>query len=398
MLTTAEALEQVLAAMPELAAEAAEVSAATGRILRQTVVAERDQPPFDRVMMDGIALAYADLAAGTTSFPIQCTQMAGEPAQHLEAGKAIEIMTGASLPVGADCIVPVERITVDHGVASLEDGYEPEKRQFIHPRASDHAQGSELLVPGKRISPLDIAVITSAGLTEVAVSRAPVIRIISTGDELVPAGKRIEPHQVRLSNGPAMQALLEKLGYTDCEHDHLVDERDVLKEWIAVHLDAADVIILSGGVSMGKADYVPEVLAELGVEVIFHRISQRPGKPMWFGRGPDGQSVFALPGNPVSALVCCRQYVIPALAKASLAATQAPEFASLASDVTFKPDLTCFQPVRLISNAAGQVLAMPVKTNTSGDFTALSATDGYVELAREQSEFPAGTPVFLHRW
>ena len=398
MLNTAEALEKILAAMPELAAEAAAVSSATGRILRQSVVAERDQPPFDRVMMDGIALAHADLAAGATSFPIQCTQMAGEPASTLRPGEAIEIMTGASLPSGADCIVPVERITIDDGTATLEDGYEVEERQFIHPRASDHARGSELLVPGKRISPLDIAVITSAGLTEVAVSRAPVIRIISTGDELVPAGESIEPHQIRMSNGPAMQALLEKHGYTDCEHDHLVDERRVLKEWISVHLDAADVIILSGGVSMGKADYVPEVLAELGVTVVFHRISQRPGKPMWFGTGPDGQSVFALPGNPVSALVCCRQYVIPALAKASMAATQAPEFASLASDVTFNPDLTCFQPVRLISNAAGQVLAMPVKTNTSGDFTALSATDGYIELPREKSDFPAGTPVFLHRW
>jgi molybdopterin molybdotransferase len=398
VLTTAEALEKVLAAMPELAAEAADIAAATGRILRQTVVAERDQPPFDRVMMDGIAIAHADLEAGTTSFPVQCTQMAGEPATQLETGKAIEIMTGASLPVGADCIVPVERITVDGGVAVLEDGYVAELRQFIHPRASDHARGSELLAPGKRISPLDIAVITSAGLTEVAVSRDPVIRIISTGDELIPAGESIEPHQIRMSNGPAMRALLAVHGYTDCEHDHLVDERDVLKEWIAVHLDAADVIILSGGVSMGKADYVPEVLAELGVEVIFHKISQRPGKPMWFGKGPDGQSVFALPGNPVSALVCCRQYVIPALAKASLAAARAPEFASLAGDVTFKPDLTCFQPVRLLSNAAGQVLAMPVMTNTSGDFTALSATDGYVELPREQSYFPVGTPVFLHRW
>ena len=224
MLTTAEALEKVLAAMPELAAEAAEVSAATGRILRQTVVAERDQPPFDRVMMDGIALAHADLAAGTTSFPIQCTQMAGEAAMHLEAGKAIEIMTGASLPTGADCIVPVERITVHRGVAVLEDGYVAELRQFIHPRASDHARGSELLVPGKRISPLDIAVITSAGLTEVAVSREPAIRIISTGDELIPAGENIEPHQVRLSNGPAMRALLEEHGYTDCEHDHLTGE------------------------------------------------------------------------------------------------------------------------------------------------------------------------------
>lgn len=398
MLTTAEALEQILASMPELAAEAADVSAATGRILRQSVVAERDQPPFDRVMMDGIALAHADFAAGAKSLPIQGTQMAGEPAVTLEPGKAIEIMTGASLPVGADCIVPVERITVDAGVAVLEEGYTAELRQFIHPRASDHAEGSELLTPGKRISPLDIAVISSAGLTEVAVSRIPTIRIISTGDELVPAGERIEPHQIRMSNGPAMQAMLKRHGYPDCEHDHLVDEREVLKEWIAVHLDSADVIILSGGVSMGKADYVPEVLAELGVEVSFHKISQRPGKPMWFGKGPDGQVVFALPGNPVSALVCCRQYVIPALAKASRAVDQAPEFASLAGDVTFNPNLTCFQPVSLISNAAGQVLAMPVKTNTSGDFAALSATDGYVELPQEQSHFPAGTPVFLHRW
>jgi molybdopterin molybdotransferase len=119
---------------------------------------------------------------------------------------------------------------------------------------------------------------------------------------------------------------------------------------------------------------------------------------MWFGTGPRGQAVFALPGNPVSALVCCRQYVIPALERASTAVPEPPEFASLASDITFKPELTCFQPVKLVSSAAGQILAVPVKTNTSGDFTALSATDGYVELVREQSHFPAGTPVFLHRW
>jgi molybdopterin molybdotransferase len=158
------------------------------------------------------------------------------------------------------------------------------------------------------------------------------------------------------------------------------------------------VLILVGGVSMGKADYVPDVLAELGVEVIFHKVSQRPGKPMWFGMAPGNKAVFALPGNPVSALVCCRQYVIPALEKASLAAARPPELASLASDVTFKPNLTCFQPVKLASNAAGQAIAIPVKTNTSGDFTALSDTDGYVELPLEETLFPAGTPVFVHRW
>jgi len=398
VLTIAEALDRVLAAMPELAIESIALRAAEGRVLRQVVKAERDQPPFDRVMMDGVAIAHEDFTNGARQFPVQSTQMAGDAAVELEPGKCVEIMTGASLPVNADCIIPIERISTGDGVATLEDGYEAEAQQFIHPRASDHTAGSQLLVPGRRISPMDIAVIASAGLTHVDVSRSPTVRVISTGNELVAAGEAIEPHQVRLSNGPAIQALLAQHGYPDCEHDHLVDERPLLRERIATHLDEADVVILSGGVSMGKADYVPEVLDELGVRVKFHKISQRPGKPMWFGSGPDGQAVFALPGNPVSALVCCRQYVIPALAKASARTAETPEFASLASDVTFKPELTCFQPVRLVSSTAGQVLAIPVKTNTSGDFTALSGTDGYVELPMEQTLFQAGTPVFLHRW
>ena len=398
MLAAAEALDRILAAMQELPAATIAVNAANGQVLRQVVEAERDQPPFDRVMMDGLAIRHADYANGARKFPIQCVQMAGDAAAELEPGSGIEIMTGASLPVHADCIVPVERISVSDGSASLESGYEVKERQFVHPRASDHTAGSQLLVSGKRVSPMDVAVIASAGLTHVDVSRSPIVRVISTGNELVAAGEAIQPHQVRLSNGPAIQALLAQHGCADCDHDHLPDERDILSERIAAHLQAADVLILSGGVSMGKADYVPEVLAELGVKVNFHRISQRPGKPMWFGSGPDGQAVFALPGNPVSALVCCRQYVIPALAKAAAETPRPPDFASLAADVTFNPELTCFQPVRLISNAAGQVLAMPVKTNTSGDFTALSGTDGYVELPLEQSHFPAGTPVILHRW
>ncbi len=398
MLTTAEATAAILGAMPEYPSVGIPVEKATGCILRQAVLAERDQPPFDRVMMDGIAVRYADFSEGIREFPVQAMQAAGDEALSLEEGRCIEIMTGASLPESADCIIPVERISLEDKVARVEAGYAAEQRQFIHPRASDHAEGTKLLSPGKRITPMDIAVIASCGLTELEVSRRPGIRIISTGNELVAAGEPVAPHQIRLSNGPAIQALLKQHGFEECAQDHIVDEVDELRARIAKHLDEADVLILSGGVSMGKADYVPEVLAELGVKVVFHRISQRPGKPMWFGMGPEKQAVFALPGNPVSALVCCRQYVIPALQKASLATAPAPEFASLAADVTFKPELTCFQPVRLVSNAAGQVLAMPVKTNTSGDFTALAGTDGYVELARELSHFPAGTAVFLHRW
>lgn len=398
MLTTAEALDAILAVAKAFPTETVAAEDSTGRVLQQIVRAERDQPPFDRVTMDGIAFAWSDYDAGLRSFPIQAVQAAGDEVLTLEDGHCIEIMTGAALPRDANCIVPVERITVVDGAAEIEADYAVKKDRFIHQRGSDYAKGAHLLTPGKRISPLDIAVIASCGETKVAVAKDPVIRIISTGNELVAAGESIEPHQIRMSNGPAVLSLLASHGHERCEHDHIVDDVDTLRNRLAKHLAEAEVLILSGGVSMGKADYVPEVLADLGVEVVFHKISQRPGKPMWFGIGPDGQVVFALPGNPVSALVCCRQYVIPALHKASGVTEKPPEFAALASNVSFKPALTCFQPVKLISGAAGQTLAIPVKTNTSGDFAALSATDGYVELPKDQTNFPAGTAVFLHRW
>jgi molybdopterin molybdotransferase len=398
MLTTVEATSAIRRAIQGFDTEQVSLERAIGRVLRQSVQAERDQPPFDRVMMDGIAIRYADYHGGTSTFPIQSTQMAGDPAHSLGAAKAIEIMTGAALPEGADCIVPVERITVTDGIAEIETGYETVAGRFVHARASDHTQGTELLRPGLRIAAADIAIIAAAGLPKVTVSKLPAIRVISTGNELVPAGTAIEPHQVRMSNGAAVIAMLNQHGYTNCEHDHLIDDVAVLRERIAGHLAAADVLILSGGVSMGKADYVPQVLEELGVEIVFHKVSQRPGLPMWFGIGPEKQAVFALPGNPVSTLVCCRQYVIPALADASGAAPRNPEFAALAQDVAFKPKLTCFLPTRLVSNAAGTLLALPVQTNTSGDFAALTGTDGYVELALGQTHFETGTTVPLHRW
>lgn len=398
MLTTAEALKAVLDATPTLPAVRVAAADASGRVLRQLVRAERDQPPFDRVMMDGIAFAWSDYQGGMRRFPIQAMQAAGDPVLTLDDGRCIEVMTGAAMPTNADCIVPVERITIADGVAEIESDYEVSKDRYVHSRGSDYATGAYMLRPGKRVSPLDIAIIASCGETEVDVSTDPVIRIVSTGNELVAAGEPIEPQQIRMSNGPAILALLESHGYRRTRHTLVGDDIDALRGQLSAYLGETDVLVLSGGVSMGKADFVPQVLAELGVEVVFHKVSQRPGKPMWFGKGPQQQMVFALPGNPVSALVCCRQYLIPALARASAADETPPEFAALAARIVFPTDLTCFQPVKLISSAAGQTLAMPVKTNTSGDFASLSATDGYVELSKEQSEFAAGTPVFLHRW
>jgi molybdopterin molybdotransferase len=307
-------------------------------------------------------------------------------------------MTGAVLPNGTDCVIPVERISIEDGAAILEAGYTPQQHQFIHPQGSDHEKGHEILRPGDRISPMDVAIIASCGLETVEVGRQPSIRVISTGNELIAPGEPIEDHQVRLSNGPALVAMLTAQGFADTAHEHLVDDPGILEARLDRLLSTSDVLILSGGVSMGKADYVPGVLRSLGVEVIFHKISQRPGKPMWYGKGPGGQAVFALPGNPVSTLVCCRHYVLPALLAASGRPAALPDTARLSEEVAFKADLTCFMPVRLSSADGGIVTATPVPTNTSGDFAALSGTDGYVELVKEQSEFPAGTVVPLHRW
>lgn len=399
MLDTAAASAAIAGSIHQLKVESVGLDEAVGRILRQSVTAERDQPPFDRVTMDGIAACFDAFDAGRRDFTIEGTQHAGDPVQTLtsDAG-CIEIMTGGVLPKGTDCIIPVERISVSDGVATVASDYAAKRNQFVHPQGSDHVCDHEVLKPGSRISPMDIAIIASCGLESVAVSRQPSIRVISTGNELVPPGSPIESHQIRLSNGPALVAMLTDQGFVDTAHEHLIDEPTVLEIRIANLLRESDVLILSGGVSMGKADYVPQVLEKLGVKLVFHKISQRPGKPMWFGIGPDKQVVFALPGNPVSTLVCCRQYVLPALLMASGREPYPPETARLTEDVTFKADLTCFLPVRISVGGNGVINATPAPTNTSGDFAALSGTDGYVELARAQSEFAAGSALPLHRW
>ena len=399
MLSTAQATQVIAAAIPQFESEQVSLVAAAGRILRQDIQAERDQPPFDRVMMDGIAIQFASFAGGQRDFTVQGIQQAGDPVMTLEGGAhCIEIMTGAVMPEGADCVVPVERIQIEDGVAVVAADYQVEAGQFIHPQGSDHVQGSEVLQTGSRISPMDIAIIASCGLQEVAVSRLPVVRVVSTGNELVAAGQPIEPQQIRMSNGPALLAMLGAQGFANCNHDHLPDDLEVLQQKLRQHLRECDVLILSGGVSMGKADFVPQVLANLGVTLKFHKISQRPGKPMWFGIGPDEQVVFALPGNPVSALVCCRQYVLPAILQASGRRQRPSETAVLAEEVTFRPRLTCFLPVRVAGDINGRIVATPAPTNTSGDFTALSGTQGYVELALESEVFSKGAAVPLHRW
>jgi molybdopterin molybdotransferase len=375
------------------------IDAAQGEVLRQTVTAERDQPPFDRVTMDGIAIRHSAYAAGLRTFAVAGTQGAGGAAVTLPNEQScVVIMTGASLPAGADTVIPVERIARDGDTATVEPGYQPAAGQFIHRRASDHTEGATLLGPGITLGAPELAILTVGGSDAVTVSRRPAIAIISTGDELVDVGQPLGPTQIRASNDRAIAAALAHRGFLDCERRHLPDDPALLERELGQLLEEQDVLILTGGVSMGEFDYVPRVLQTLGMEVIFHKVLQRPGMPMWFGISPDGKPVFALPGNPVSSLVCLVRYVAPALV-AALGATPGPEpRVRLAQSVHFEPDLTYFLPVSLSYTMDGDCLAAPKPTNTSGDFVALGGTVGFVELPRGLVEFPTGYPARFFGW
>lgn len=372
---------------------------AGGEILREAVFAERDQPPFDRVTMDGFALRHRAIVAGRRSFTVIGTQAAGDPAMPVGTDQAcVWIMTGAALPADADTIVPVERTRRDGETITLEAGYAPVAGQFIHRSGSDHRAGSRLMAPGIRLGPPEMAVLTIGGHADVAVASRPSIAVVSTGDELVEVGEPVTTFKIRSSNDRAVVAVLAGAGFTQVTRQKLPDDPVVLQRELGSLLAQHDVLVLSGGVSLGEFDHVPRTLAALGVQVVFHKVRQRPGMPFWFGTGPAGQPVFALPGNPVSTLVCLTRYVIPALT-ASLGAAPPPAVrVPLATDVTFEPDLCWFLPVVLRHGDDGSLRAEPRPTNTSGDFVALAGTDGFVELPRGGKAFAAGYPARFWRW
>ncbi|GAJ27842.1 molybdopterin biosynthesis protein MoeA [Acidomonas methanolica NBRC 104435] len=394
-LGVAEAETLIRRTLRPLGTERVALGAAAGRILRETIAAERDQPPYDRVMMDGIALRHGAPAR----LPILGTQRAGMPALNLtDPSGCIETMTGAMCPAGADTIVPVERITRVDGVATLEPGYTPVPGQFIHRRGSDCRAGEALLSPGTRLSAPALAVLAGNGVAEVAVSRRPRLAILSTGDELVPVDGPVRDWEIRRSNEEAIAASLALHGFGEAERFWAPDDPDATMAVMTRALAERDVVILSGGVSMGDFDYVPQALEQLGVRRIFHRVAQRPGRPLWFGLGPQGQAVFALPGNPVSAMTCFTRYVLPALTAAEGATESRAVPLALAEDAPRLPDLTRFMPARLTHAASGQTLAHLLPVSTSGDFNHLGSTDGIVEIPPGDGAAPAGSAVTFHGW
>jgi molybdopterin molybdotransferase len=399
MLSPAEAealIQQHLTCLP---IESLPLPQCMGSVLRENVYAERDQPPFDRVAMDGIALDSNASRDGRRSFRLQGMQAAGDPPLRLSAGDAcIEVMTGAVLPQGCDAVVPVEQIERTDGQVSLRPGTDITGGQNVHRRGTDGRQGELLLKAGTLLRAPEIAVVASAGMSRVRVSSQPTVIVISTGNELVEPGEPILSHQVRRSNAYGVAAALRQRGFARVADDHLPDDFQILSERLTLHLHTHDVLILSGGVSMGRYDLVPKVLETLGVRLVFHRIAQRPGKPMWFGVAESGQSVFALPGNPVSTLVCLSRYVLPALYQAMGQTTPAVERIALAEAVEFKASMAYFLPVAVHYDDWGRPWAVPKPTHGSGDFTSLAGTDGFVELPPGPNVWPKGFVTRLYRW
>jgi molybdopterin molybdotransferase len=369
-----------------------------GAVLRENIYAERDQPPFDRVAMDGVALA-SQSSASNPSLRIQATQAAGDaPLTLAGPGQCIEVMTGAVLPGGCDCVVPVEEYTVVGGAVTFAPRTRLEAWRNVHRRGSDTRQGALLVAAGLKLRAPEIAIAASAGMARIRVSSQPMLAVISTGNELVEPGEPVLAHQIRRSNVYAIVSALREHGFQRVAEDHLRDDAAEMRERLHFHLETHDVLVLSGGVSAGRFDLVPSVLQELGVREVFHHVAQRPGKPLWFGVAPSGAAVFGLPGNPVSALVCYTRYVLPALLGSLGHSGQQAERIALGAAVKIGAPLTHFMPVKLEQDDWGRPWAQPSPTNGSGDFTALAGTDGFVELPPGPNTYPKGHVTRFYRW
>jgi molybdopterin molybdotransferase len=292
------------------------------------------------------------------------------------------------LPVGADTVIRYEDISLADGYATVQID-DMMSRQNVHHQATDRRKDDELLSPGMLLGPAEIAVAASVGQATLLVSALPRVALISTGDELVGVGDTPLPYQIRQSNTYLLQAALKSLGISASLH-RIVDDEDLMIERLGTLLAENDLLLLSGGVSAGKADFVPVVLQRLGVEQRFHKIEQRPGKPLWFGTTPDGKTVFGLPGNPVSTVLCTYRYVMPYLRASLGLAPEPPIYAQLASAYTFRPTLTHFLSVRLTHEPDGRLVAHPLPGSGSADFANLLDANAFMELSADHSQFNAG--------
>jgi len=391
MISFQEARQIVLDSTKDFGELVVPLTEAVGHVLAEDVVTDRDFPPFDRAMKDGIAI---QLKNGTPQrqYTIQGIAAAGSPQQQLtSATHCVEIMTGAIVPEGADTVIMYEQLTIKDGVASL---LEPvQLGQDIHYQGSDEPLGKKILSSGTLLSAAEIGVLASVGKSEVRVKRKPKVVLFSTGDELVPITQKPLPHQIRRSNAHTLKAALSNWGIT-ADMQHVKDDRSAIEGALKAALATHDCILLSGGVSKGKYDHLPEVLHALGVHKEFHRVAQRPGKPFWFGQHKESNTtIFGFPGNPTSTFVNFHLYFVP-WSRSCLGFEFSLATVYLEEHYENKSDLTRFELVK-VRIAEGRLVARLVHGNGSGDLTSLVHANGFVQIEPDQTMRPGEQVPFI---
>jgi molybdopterin molybdotransferase len=412
----------VLARAHSFGLEALPLELAYGRVLAEVVRADRDYPPFNRAMVDGFAVRFSDLEAGIRRFEVVATVYAGDSFQGaIRSGECYKIMTGAAVPGDADLVIRREdveememamqiRAGVGAGVGARTGtgdgarigagdgvnvgagvrGWKP--GLAIARRGEDLGSGEIVIGRPCRCEPAIMGLLASLGKTVVTVQRLPAVALLTTGNEVVAADVPVSGVQIRNSNRWMLEAALKKMGIGIAVHGHAQDDRDLLKKKLEQIL-AHDIVIISGGVSAGDADYVPEVLTGLGAQTLFHKIAIRPGKPVWCGRTASGGMIFALPGNPFSCLVNFVLLIRPYIEACWGLPPAEPLGLPLEIPRAKKISLDEFFPVRVHGSPARLT---PIAINGSGDIRMGMLANGLALHPAGAGDLPAGAELLCY--
>jgi molybdopterin molybdotransferase len=390
MISVEKATNIIIENSQDFGTEEISIHESPGRILAQEIIADRPFPPFNRVCMDGIAIAYQSYKLGHRTFQVESVGAAGDPIVTLQDPlKCIEIMTGAPLPVNTDTVIRYEDLMETSAGFKIMNEVAPDKN--IHYTGTDHTQGQVLINYNSRIGASEIGVMATVGCQKVKVKKYPRIALISSGEELVNISDQPLAHQIRKSNVYVLQSRLRELGLTSDNYHFKDDTIDIVNK-VRNLVDHYDVLMISGGVSKGKFDFIPSVLENLRFVKLFHRVSQRPGKPFWFGRKRN-KTVFAFPGNPVSSFLCFHKYFLTWMKACHNQDYHSSLKVTLLNDVTFKPDLTYFAQAKLMAGKDSRLYAEVRHGNGSGDLVNPTINDGFVELPQGKNLFKKGEIV-----
>lgn len=392
MLEVSAALEIVLAHSDSLGSENGPLSGAVlGRVIAEDVLSDIDSPPYAKSIMDGYAVRSAGTKVGAMLTVIEEVAAGRTPSRTVNSGEATRVMTGAPIPDGADAVIPYEETELIGNVVKLNQAIA--SGQYVLQKGREMKAGERVVPAGTAITPAAIGLLSAVGRTAARIVPSPRLTIISTGDELVEPSQRPGPSQIRNSNGSMLLALAAESGASASYLGIARDEPAALRALVSEALDSADVVLLSGGVSAGKFDFVPDVLHELGMKAHFHKIRMKPGKPLLFGTR-EKTLVFGLPGNPVSSFVCFHLFVRPALRKMGGHAIPGPMFVNvlLAADLKTRNDRPTYLPGRLEITKEGW-RARGTAWFGSADLRGLLDTNALIRVDAGDVALPAGSMV-----